>query len=107
MNLMRRALITGAAVLATSGRAVAQTPTPATPVSVPIWPGTPPGAPDDWLAAPDLVVAKVMVRKVSQPTLTVYRPAQPNGTAVVILPGGGYALLSVIGEGSAPAAMLR
>ena len=28
--------------------------------------------------------------KVSRPTMTVHRPAQPNGTAVVILPGGGF-----------------
>lgn len=31
------------------------------------------------------------VINITQPTMTVHRPAKPNGTAVVILPGGGFA----------------
>jgi acetyl esterase/lipase len=30
------------------------------------------------------------VSNITRPTMTVHRPAQPNGTAVVILPGGGF-----------------
>lgn len=33
------------------------------------------------------------------PTLTVYRPAKPNGAAVVICPGGGYVALAIDKEG--------
>ncbi len=29
-------------------------------------------------------------RKISQPTLTIFRPSQPNGSAIIICPGGGY-----------------
>jgi acetyl esterase/lipase len=42
------------------------------------------------------------IRNVSEPTLTIYRPAagQANGTAVIICPGGGYTLLAASHEGS-------
>ena len=41
----------------------------------------------------------VRVSNVTIPTLTVYRAAQPNGTAVVICPGGGYGILAIDHEG--------
>jgi acetyl esterase/lipase len=42
------------------------------------------------------------IANVSEPTLTVYRPAvdRPNGTAVIICPGGGYVRLSSEREGA-------
>jgi acetyl esterase/lipase len=48
------------------------------------------------------------VSNVSEPTLTVYGPAvdRPNGTAVIICPGGGYVHLSVRREGEQYAAWL-
>lgn len=39
------------------------------------------------------------VSKVSIPTLTVYHPEKPNGTSVIIFPGGGYVNLSINKEG--------
>jgi acetyl esterase/lipase len=39
--------------------------------------------------------------------LTVYRPEKPNGTAVVICPGGGYGGLAVVPEGHGIAAWLN
>ena len=39
--------------------------------------------------------------------ITVYRPSQPNGTAVVICPGGGYGGLAVQPEGHGIAAWLN
>lgn len=39
------------------------------------------------------------VFNVVSPTLTVIRPAQPNGTAVVVCPGGGFHGLSINSEG--------
>ncbi len=39
--------------------------------------------------------------------ITLYRPAQPNGTAVVICPGGGYGGLAVQPEGHGIAAWLN
>lgn len=37
---------------------------------------------------------------VSEPTLTVFRPEHPNGTAVLVCPGGGYSILAIEHEGS-------
>lgn len=40
-----------------------------------------------------------VVRNVSEPSLLVYRPEHPNGTAVVIAPGGGLMFLAINHEG--------
>jgi acetyl esterase/lipase len=40
------------------------------------------------------------VSDVTEPTITVYRPEQPNGAAVVVAPGGGYMFLSWAHEGT-------
>jgi acetyl esterase/lipase len=37
--------------------------------------------------------------KVADPALYVYQPAKPNGTAVIICPGGGYGILAIDKEG--------
>lgn len=37
---------------------------------------------------------------VTYPTLTIYKPEKPNGTSVLIFPGGGYQHLSMEKEGS-------
>jgi acetyl esterase/lipase len=42
----------------------------------------------------------LMVRNVVDPTLTVFKPAKPNGTAVIVCPGGGYHWLSYQTEGT-------
>lgn len=39
------------------------------------------------------------ISKISRPTLTVFRPQKPNGQAVIICPGGGYAILAFDKEG--------
>lgn len=39
------------------------------------------------------------VSKVVTPTLTIYHPENPNGTSVIIFPGGGYENLSIDKEG--------
>jgi len=39
------------------------------------------------------------VSEVSVPQLIVFRPANPNGTAVIICPGGGYRILAITHEG--------
>lgn len=41
----------------------------------------------------------VKIKQVKIPTLTIYHPKKPNGTAVIICPGGGYQHLSVRKEG--------
>lgn len=39
------------------------------------------------------------LRKVVNPTLTIFLPENPNGTSMVICPGGGYAYLAINKEG--------
>ena len=40
------------------------------------------------------------VTNVSEPTITIYKPMHPNGTAVIVAPGGGYGILASEHEGS-------
>ncbi|MFI5451069.1 alpha/beta hydrolase [Pedobacter sp. UC225_61] len=40
------------------------------------------------------------VSKVTDPSLIAYIPAKPNGTAVIICPGGGYGILAIDKEGN-------
>ena len=37
---------------------------------------------------------------ITDPTMTIYRPAKPNGTAVIVAPGGGFMFLSYAHEGT-------
>ena len=38
--------------------------------------------------------------EITDPTITIYRPEKPSGTAVVVAPGGGFMLLSYSFEGT-------
>ena len=40
------------------------------------------------------------IAKVSNPSLTMFKPAKPNGKAVIICPGGGYSILAFDKEGT-------
>ncbi|MCU6453689.1 alpha/beta hydrolase [Sphingomonas sp. A2-49] len=111
-ELTRRSLIGGAAALAVAGRAAtAQGGAP--DERVPLWPGRipgdlgkrpvrkvndrskTPGAPDRWTTGIDV------------PALVVRRPAQPNGAAVLLVPGGGYGFLAYDNEGTEQARWLN
>lgn len=63
------------------------------PQTFPLWPGKAP------LAVGDSATDK--------PELTVYKPAKPNGTAVVVCPGGGYGGLAMDHEGKQVAEWLN
>jgi acetyl esterase/lipase len=70
----------------------------------PIWPSSPPGSPAI-LPEPHTVIEGTpshpapKLSGVAQPELHVFRPEQPNGAAILVLPGGSYARLSVGNEG--------
>jgi acetyl esterase/lipase len=72
---------------------------------LPLWPE---GVPDARPGAGAEHETDGRVSNVSEPTLTVVGPAvdRPNGTAVIICPGGGYVRLSVQREGEQYAAWL-
>jgi acetyl esterase/lipase len=75
----------------------------AQPVTHPLWPaGAPasaesPSAPEvEWRGTDGVR----RVTRVSEPTMTIYRPETGNGTAVLVCPGGGYRHLSIDREGT-------
>lgn len=70
----------------------------AEPMVVPLWPEGVPNARTD--LGPERH-EDGRISNVSEPTLTVFAPAvdRPNGTAVIICPGGGYGRLSTQREG--------
>jgi acetyl esterase/lipase len=80
-----------------------------TPLTVALWPTTPPGTPsaragERSIARPPDPVRGAITRvtDITQPTLTLYRPARATGPtpAVIVFPGGGYQLLAVDIEGT-------
>ena len=69
---------------------------------IPLWSTAIPGAinSDNYKEIPVLENGIVTgVSKVTTPTLTVFLPEKPNGTAIVICPGGGYGYLAINKEG--------
>ena len=67
------------------------------PVELPLWPH---GAPNDnGLKGEEVMSAPYRLTNVTQPTITVYRPATPNGMTIIMCPGGAYALLAMDHEG--------
>jgi acetyl esterase/lipase len=70
----------------------------APPVVIPLWPE---GVPGTKAIGDERHESGGRISNVSEPTLTVYAPAvdRPNGTAVIIAPGGGYGMLSTEREG--------
>ncbi len=70
-------------------------------IELQLWPD---GAPNsNGLSGEETVPYEKHISNVSVPTLTVYLPEQPNGLSVVMCPGGGYELLSMVYEGHAGA----
>ncbi|MGZ5986355.1 MAG: alpha/beta hydrolase [Caulobacteraceae bacterium] len=106
--LDRRALIGLAATAAAAvpARAAEAPPTFPDPTEVvPLWPGRPPGARAQ--LPREQVTDRVktsgfqdrFVTGIGQPLMTVFRPARPNGAAVLIAPGGGYIRVVIDKEG--------
>ena len=78
-----------------------------------LWPGRPPGSPDRLPQPRPEITGKpgeyrdLALRGVAQPMVGVFRPAQPDGRAVLIAPGGGYEFTSQRNEGLDIAATLN
>ena len=67
------------------------------PVELELWPD---GAPNsNGITTPEQKLENNRISNVSEPTLTVYPAAKPNGLAVVACPGGGYIRLAMNHEG--------
>lgn len=76
---------------------------PAEPLAIPLYQGTAPGSeqatyPEVWTLA---FGKEQWVRNVTRPTLTPFLPAKgkKTGTAVLVIPGGGFQFVSISNEG--------
>jgi acetyl esterase/lipase len=105
MSPDRRALF-GLAAAAVATPALTATPNPPDPTeTIVLWPGHPPGA--QHVLPREQIVDRVKtsgfqdryVTGIGQPLMTVFRPARPNGAAMLIAPGGGYIRVVIDKEG--------
>ncbi|KTF70155.1 alpha/beta hydrolase [Sphingomonas sp. HT-1] len=63
-----------------------------------LWPGVPPGG--SFAQAPRAPELPESFRTgIARPELRLFRPASPNGAALLVLPGGGYGFVSIRNEG--------
>lgn len=78
----------------------------AEPVTLKLWPDGPPSPlPPKSEATVKLIqqyggATATRLTDISDPTITVYHPAKPNGTSVIVAPGGGFMFLSYSFEGT-------
>lgn len=97
MTIDRRTVLGAAAGLAATP-AVAQATT-VLPLAerLGLWPGEPPGG---------LREPRRRFRGAALPELGVHRPTRPDGRSVLVIPGGGYGMLSIDNEGTGVAGVL-
>ncbi|MCT2561562.1 alpha/beta hydrolase [Chryseobacterium herbae] len=68
---------------------------------IPLWTNHMPDGPGPQGA--EIITAKGSVTNISKPRLIVHRPSNPNGTAILVIGGGGYAHIEM-GKESSPTA---
>ena len=82
----------------------------AAPEELALWPGDAPGMPDEapveTVMSRDSGPPRRRVKGVVRPRMLVFRPQMANGASVLVIPGGGYAVLSIDNGGFAPAQAL-
>ncbi len=78
-----------------------------TPTQIPLWPGGAPGF-ESRRSEPE-VAESYYVKNIHNPSITAFLPPKEiaNGTAVVVVPGGGHSLLVYGAEGEQPARYLN
>lgn len=76
------------------------------PTRFALWPGTPPGGGGPQNQQPN-VSAHGTLSQIATPVLDMYQPKNPNGTAMLVAPGGGYKHVVMQKEGVAAAAWLN
>ena len=103
----REMLLAGVATGLLSSSAPAAEPGtwPAFPAEeIDLWPGTPPGAPavlpvEQVIETGNAEHHGRMVKGIVRPRMKVFRPAKPNGAALLVTPGGGYSVIVIDVEG--------
>jgi acetyl esterase/lipase len=91
MNHSQRLIGTAVAVLASTTVAIGQPSPQVRP--------NPDGEPETILLWSDHVPGALGTDDTDRPTVTYYRARQPNGTAIIVAPGGGYSNLAANHEG--------
>ncbi|WKW52163.1 alpha/beta hydrolase [Rhodomicrobium lacus] len=96
----RTFLATAAAALLTGGRARGALPD----AIIPLWPGEPPGGGGP--TGPLAMSPRGSTSAIAAPSVQVFAPQRPNGSAMIVAPGGGYKRISLQNEGISPALWL-
>ena len=101
----RRTVISSGLVLGLSSGITRAKAVPGGFVRMPVWPGDPPGSAgvtvveQESLRTPGSPKDDTAFTHVRRPTLTMLRPARPNGGALMLIPGGGYRRVAIGLEG--------
>ena len=119
LSMERRQFLTGAAAMMTAAAAGAQGNDYKSPALVsaepgaplwparerfPLWPGRAPGAPSRlptpaWRMFREPHYAQLWIKGIAVPEVSVFRPALSDGSALLVIPGGGYEFLAIQNEG--------
>ena len=103
--LDRRSLLIGGLAAGAAAPALAQPRTARAVEVVPLWPGRAPGGERvtvvqrSVLRTPNSPPGDVATYGITRPTLTIVRPDKPNGTNILIVPGGGYERIAMAADG--------
>lgn len=104
----RRTLLMGGLAAGMAAPALAQSPRTGRSVeTVPLWLGRPPGGENVTVQqrsvrrSPTSPPTDVATYGITRPTLTIVRPERPNGTSLLMVPGGGYERIALAADGGA------
>lgn len=73
------------------------------PITIKLWPQGAPEKPGVKIGPEEEILKNDGIKRVTNvtdPTLTIYKPANANGTSVIVCPGGGYSILAIEHEGT-------
>ncbi|MGK6320024.1 alpha/beta hydrolase [Sphingomonas sp. DT-204] len=103
----RRTLLAGGTALGVASVAGDRSRLPSGFARFAIWPGPAPGGEkvtvveEERLRTPDSPQDDTAFTHLTRPSLTLLRPARPNGAALLLVPGGGYRRVAIGHEGYA------
>jgi acetyl esterase/lipase len=104
----RRTLIAGSAAAGLAGPALSHTAAASPRLEIiPLWPGRPPGGEGVTVTqrsvrrSPTSPPTDIATYGVTRPTLALLRPKRPNGTSLLMIPGGSYERVAMAPDGGA------
>ncbi len=114
-GIMDRRSVIGLGALGAAGislGATAETAALPPAATIPLWPSAPPGsegiAPGSTTFDPGATAnSRRELAEIAKPMLVVFRPREPDGSAMLIAPGGGYLFENYDDEGVEPALRLN